>query len=122
MSDGRLRGVQNGVSPVAHLHAQGHPHDEAYMVADGPGLRAIQGAIAQALDAADGIGNARVFTADGEGYDLVVVLSGPHELASAELPYVEADALDPRPQAVHPAAIYWGLKRTRTDEAPPARG
>lgn len=118
---GRLQHAPEAASPVAHLHAQGRPHDEAYVVADEAGLRALQGAIARALDAADGTGEARVFTADGEGYDLVVLLSGPHDLAIVELPYADADALDPRPEAVHPAAIYRSIRRIHDDRDPPDR-
>ena len=125
MRAGRTTEARPGSAPthheVVHLYAQGHPHDEAYLLADEAGLRAIQGAIARALDAPDGIRSVTAFTADGEEYDLVVIRSGPEALGVAELPYTEADALDPRPEAVHPAAIYWGLRRPRPDADPPER-
>lgn len=57
---------------LAHLHAQESPHDEAYLIADRAALFEIMRAIGEAL----GTGNpamATLYTADGEGFDLVVV-------------------------------------------------
>ena len=103
---------------TVHLHAQEAPHDEAYLIADRAGLQQARACIDRALDDPSGLAAADLFTADGEGYSLLVLVADPPELGADDLPYTAPDALDPRPRAVHPAAL---LLRGRTNGgAPPA--
>ncbi len=90
---------------TAHLYAQEGPHDEAYLLSDRRALLDIRAAIDAALSSPDGAGRAEVFAADGEGYSLFLLLARDGDLESSETPYTGADDLDPRPTAVHPAAL-----------------
>ena len=100
---------------TAHLYAQGVPHDEAYLLSDRAALLGVRNAIGAALESPNGVGQAEVLAADGEGYTLFVLLADQGELASSETPYTSADAFDPRPEAVHPAAL---LIRRRGEDHP----
>lgn len=77
-----------GGIPYAHLFAQSHWHDEAYLVGNRAALLAISQAIESAL--ADDVGAAELFVGDGEGYYLFCV---QHErLADVAWPYTDGAA------------------------------
>lgn len=59
------------IAGVAHIYAQGHWHDEAYIVADRDALLALRAAIDKALT--EGHGATTLTPTDGEGYDLHIV-------------------------------------------------
>lgn len=82
------------MTPVLHIHAQSHWHDDATIIGTRDALRALRVAIDTALTGDPG--HADVFCADGEGYAVRVLLRdrGPDDPAwrDARLPYVAAMA------------------------------
>jgi hypothetical protein len=62
-----------GNSPRGRLHVYGQPahHDELYLVGDHAGLIHLRDALVRALR--DGVGTGVAMSADGEGYDLIVI-------------------------------------------------
>jgi uncharacterized protein YgfB (UPF0149 family) len=88
---------------LAHIHAQFSEHDDAYIVANSAGLRAIRGAIDEALE--EGQAAVDLFVADGEGFSLRLHLDDT-EFAEAgspwAVPYVADFARESRPHALLP--------------------
>ncbi len=80
---------------LAHIHAQGSQHDEAYLIANKDALLEIVYAICKAertMEAA----TARLMTSDGEEFDLIVVCEdapwADPAWQRAKLPYTEESA------------------------------
>lgn len=95
---------------VAHVYPQRLWHDSACVVGDDAALRALGRAVKQAL--LEGRGVCETFTADGEGYDIVVVrLRDPGLWDLLRLPYVGDCAADRREEAIGPRELLARLRR-----------
>ena len=86
---------------ILHVHAQLAWHDDAVLVGNEEGLRALREAITEALESGEG-GHANVTAADGEGYQVVVKLRsadfGARAWDDARLPYTDEVARERDPQ------------------------
>lgn len=75
--------------PLVHIYPQVAWHDDVYIIANEEGLLALQTAIDKALKKGKSV--ARVFTADGEGYGVKVLLHSAgwpsEEWKTLALPY-----------------------------------
>lgn len=89
---------------LLHLHAQGGHHEEAHIVGNRRGLRALRDAISRALGT--GESECDQFTADGEGYSVFVRLddAAPHDDDARQwaLPYTQEYAAETREDAIWP--------------------
>lgn len=96
--------------PLLHVHAQGAWHQEAYVVGNVQGLVALRDAIQTALgqlqQRPNGQGEATVYVADGEGYDVVVILDDTawegDAWTRAAVPYWKTHAKERRREALWP--------------------
>ena len=70
---------------LLHIYAQSQQHDEAWIVGDREGLTRLRDAITSALESRPSA--AHSFTADGEGFAAIVVLSGEARIERLALPY-----------------------------------
>lgn len=77
-------------APYAHLYAQNHWHDEAYIVGNRKALTGLRDALNAAL--AGEIGVAEAFAADGEGYFTVCLLRD--SVDGMALPYTDEVAAE----------------------------
>ena len=93
---------------LLHIHAQEYQHNPAYIIGNRDGLLALKTLIEQALENGDTIsanrGNDMIFTADGEGYEVVVVCDD-HDWQTPNwqervLPYTDDSAM-PRNENNH---------------------
>lgn len=75
----------NGV----HLYPQPFQHETAFVVGTREGLQELRNLIDRALEA--DIANGEVTTADGEGYDLVVISLLQAAFDEAQLPYTDEE-------------------------------
>ena len=93
--------------PVIHIHAQEAWHDEAYLVGNRKALEKLKELIEQALKN-ENTANSVFYVADGEGFDLHVVLDDndwqSESWQKAELPYRDelASAPDKKEKTLHP--------------------
>ncbi len=79
-----------------HLYAQAMWHSEAAIEGTRDGLKALRGAIDEALRKNGEAETALLFTADGEGYRTRVRMRTTAQMKDAALPYVDEIARDPR--------------------------
>ena len=73
--------------PLLHVYGQGAWHDDVHLVGTADALRALQDAITRAL--VNGLDVSDVFCADGEGYDLRIIVATPEEMDDYALPYTD---------------------------------
>jgi hypothetical protein len=85
-----------------HIYGQQAHHDELYIVGDHAGLIYLRDALVRALR--DGVGTGVVMTADGEGYELIVVrCDRPAGWERLRLPYTADWLVERERDKVHPA-------------------
>lgn len=70
-----------------HVYAQASEHHECYIVGDAETLAWLRDAIDRAISGS--VSSFTAFTADGEGYDLVVVRCDDATMAKVALPYTD---------------------------------
>jgi hypothetical protein len=67
------RGLTCGKIKLVHIYGQKIWHDDVFIIANREGLLALQKAISEALEKGKGV--AEVFVADGEGYNVEILLN-----------------------------------------------
>lgn len=97
---------------LLHVYAQGHEHDDLYIIGNRGGLEKLKKAVDAAL--ADGAAKEAVMTNDGEGFDAIVALCDENWQGDAWVnmkePYTAESSRDYRENAVNPWT-YVGSKR-----------
>jgi hypothetical protein len=102
-----------------HLYPQSGSHSDGWLVGDREGLTALRDAISRVLDEPPPAARAQLFSSDGEGYSLVVVLQeNPAVWDRLLLPYAKLE--DARKDATHPwseldEGLYKSLLRPSSD-------
>ncbi len=92
--------------PFLHLHAQRHPHDEAYLIANRLALLRLQGALTYALGTGKRA-SVELFVNDGEGFEVVIqpddspCLPG-HRWARRVTPYTVEPSQERDPHKLQP--------------------
>jgi hypothetical protein len=88
------------------LHVYGQPaqHDEVYLVGDHAGLIHLRDALVLALR--DGVGTGVAMSADGEGYDLIVIRCDSQAYwEHLRLPYTADWLIERERDKAHPASL-----------------
>ncbi|SMB96847.1 hypothetical protein SAMN00808754_1685 [Thermanaeromonas toyohensis ToBE] len=89
--------------PLLHVYGQRYWHDEAVILGNKEALEALARAVEKAIKS--GHGEAELYTADGEGYTIVVLRKGepwPEGWEHLALPYTDDCARERREDAVWP--------------------
>jgi hypothetical protein len=90
-----------------HLYAQAMQHDEAIIIGNMDGLKALRDAVDAAISQHKGTGSASCFSSDAEGYDLHVLLATEDEAKHLSLPYTDRELTGCSPgNSVTPQDIY----------------
>lgn len=74
---------------ILHVYAQGGPHDDARIIGTKEALENLRDAIDSTLDSGREERCAGLFTADGEGFDLLVEMQHGKRLEKAPTPYTD---------------------------------
>lgn len=84
--------------PIIHIRAQQAHHDDAYIVCNYAGVKALHAALSKAI--VEGVDQqCEVSTTDGEGYDIHIIVTERDDIA---LPYTEDYAKEHRENVVWP--------------------
>ncbi|MGI9951951.1 hypothetical protein V3F56_06250 [Moorellaceae bacterium AZ2] len=89
--------------PLLHVYGQHHWHDEAVILGNKKALEALARAVEKAIKS--GRGEAEPYTADGEGYTVVVLRKDepwPEGWERVALPYTDDCARDRRENIIWP--------------------
>jgi hypothetical protein len=96
---------------LLHVYAQGHEHDDLYVIGNRDGLEKLKKAVEKALT--QEVGKESVITNDGEGFDAVVALCDEGWQSDAWInmkePYAAESSRDARDNAVSP----WAFVRSK---------
>ncbi|MGB9805001.1 hypothetical protein [Desulfofundulus sp.] len=93
---------------LLHVYGQRAWHDDVYIVGNRQGLETLLAAVKQALKESRGETDSDVFTADGEGYSVIVLRqdgSWPEGWARVALPYWGDHARDEREGVLRPGNL-----------------
>lgn len=91
--------------PLLHVYGQRAWHDEVYIVGNKQGLEILLVAVKQAIKESRGEADNLVFTADGEGYGVIVLRRDdpwPKGWSRVALPYTGDCAKDKRDDVLRP--------------------
>jgi hypothetical protein len=92
--------------PLVHVHGQQSFHDSAILIGNRQGLMQLQEILTEVLASEQGSAAREVYTTDGEGYDLQVIIDESRledsSWARAELPYQHQAAEDTRDNRIPP--------------------
>jgi hypothetical protein len=118
IADGRCFFMEKKKNPpLVHVYPQTAWHDDVFVVANKEGLLALQRAVNGALKKGKGV--AKVSVADGEGYDVKVLLynvSWPSkEWKTLALPYTADYTKDMAPAASNTAVEPWELWQRKAE-------
>ena len=88
------------MSEILHIYAQRTQHEDAYIVGDKRSLMALRDAISYAIDKNNTANLVGVYTNDGEGYCVKIVICPEKASEQLSSPYTDRNTLGPEPKDV----------------------